>query len=109
MPDPSEGERIGNLEAAGRVQDERIAALETAGIAADERMVALATEIDGLHGKIEHRATIEQAKGVIMSAMGCGPEAAFAVLVSQSQAQNRKVSEIAAELAKAQNHRHGSN
>jgi AmiR/NasT family two-component response regulator len=109
MPEPSEGERIDDLEAAGRVQDERIGALETAGIAADGRMIALAEEIEGLHGMIEHRATIEQAKGVIMSAMGCGPEAAFAVLVSQSQAQNRKVSEIAAELAKNQNQQPGSN
>jgi AmiR/NasT family two-component response regulator len=109
MPGPSEGERIDDLEAAGRVQDERLAALEAADIAADVRMIELAKEIDGLHGMIENRATIEQAKGVIMSAMGCGPEAAFAVLVSQSQAQNRKVSEIAAELAKNQQHNPGSN
>jgi AmiR/NasT family two-component response regulator len=40
---------------------------------------------------LEHRAVIEQAEGGIMSSMGCGPEAAFAVLVLQSQSENRKL------------------
>jgi ANTAR domain len=31
--------------------------------------------------------------------MGCGPDAAFAVLVAQSQLQNRKLWEVATELA----------
>ena len=41
---------------------------------------------------------IEQAKGTIMAATGCSDEAAFAVLVAQSQAQNRKLREIAVEV-----------
>ena len=102
MPKPSDHERIADLEAAGGVQDQRLRDLEAAGLVLDERMLALAEEVDGLHGKFEHRAVIEQAKGVIMSSMSCGPDAAFAVLIAQSQAQNRKLHEIAAEVAKAQ-------
>jgi AmiR/NasT family two-component response regulator len=64
----------------------------------------LVHEIEGLHAAMEHRAVIERAKGVIMSAYGCGPDAAFAVLVVQSQHQNRKVRDIAAELVGFQDH-----
>jgi AmiR/NasT family two-component response regulator len=103
MPEPSDRERIADLEAAGSVQDQRLVDLEAADLVFDDRMLALAKEVDGLHGKMETRAVIEQAKGVIMSSMGCGPDAAFAVLVTQSQTQNRKLHDIAAELAKAQN------
>lgn len=104
MSEATDRERIADLEAAGGVQDQRLSHLEAAGLVVDERMLALANEIDGLHGKIEHRAVIEQAKGVLMSTMGCGTDAAFAVLVAHSQAQNRKLWEIAAELVKVQNH-----
>jgi AmiR/NasT family two-component response regulator len=51
---------------------------------------------------MEHRAVIDQAKGVIMHTLHCGPDAAFAVLVAQSQAENRKVRDIAAEIAARQ-------
>jgi len=36
---------------------------------------------------------------VVMNTMGCGPDAAFAVLVAQSQMQNLKLWEVAIELA----------
>lgn len=103
MPEPTDRERIESLEAAGHVQDVRLERLEAAGLVLDARIVALAEEVDGLQAKIESRAVIEQAKGVIMSALGCGPDAAFAVLVAQSQAENRKVRDIAADIAEAQN------
>jgi AmiR/NasT family two-component response regulator len=104
MPEPTDSERIDDLESAGQVQNARLDRLEAADLVFDERIVALAEEVDGLHGKMEHRATIEQAKGIIMSSMGCGPEAAFAVLVAQSQAENRKLYDIAEEIAGAQTH-----
>jgi GAF domain-containing protein len=44
------------------------------------------------------RATIEQAKGIIMSTNRCGAERAFELLVLQSQHENVKVRDIAAEL-----------
>jgi AmiR/NasT family two-component response regulator len=102
MDEPSERERIENLEVAGRVQDERLSGLEVSSLAHDERLVSLAREIDGLEGKLEHRAAIEQAKGVIMHALGCGADAAFAVLVARSQSENRKLHDIAEEIAAAQ-------
>jgi AmiR/NasT family two-component response regulator len=104
VPDSTDHERIADLEAARGAHNRRLNDLEAADLVLDERMLALVAEIDGLHGKIEHRAVIEQAKGVIMSSMGCGADAAFAVLVAQSQDQNRKLHEIAAELAHAQDH-----
>ena len=88
---------------------ERAESLEAAGVLKDARIAELVHEIDGLHTAMEHRADIEQAKGVIMNVMGCGPEAAFAVLVFQSQHQNRKVRDIAAEIAGAQDRDSESN
>jgi len=44
------------------------------------------------------RATIEQAKGVVMATTGCDAEAAFDVLVRQSLHENRKLRETSAEL-----------
>jgi hypothetical protein len=44
---------------------------------------------------MEHRAVIEQAKGVLMATMGCRPDAAFAELAARSMNQNRKVRDIA--------------
>jgi hypothetical protein len=73
VDESSDRERIENLEEAGRVQNDRLDHLEDAGLIVDEWMLALAKEIDGLQGKLENRAVIEQAKGVIMSTMGCGP------------------------------------
>lgn len=81
---------------------ERAESLEAAGVLKDARIVELIHEIEGLHTAMEHRAAIEQAKGVIMNAMGCGPDAAFAVLIAQSQNQNRKLRDIAAEIVQAQ-------
>jgi AmiR/NasT family two-component response regulator len=68
----------------------------------DERIAALVAEVEGLNAAMEHRAIIEQAKGVIMSTLGCSDDAAFAVLVQQSQFQNRKLWDIAEELAHSQ-------
>ena len=47
---------------------------------------------------LESREPIDMAKGIIMNSMGCGPDEAFAILVQQSQRENRKVRDIAAEL-----------
>jgi len=46
------------------------------------------------------RAAIEQAKGIIMATVGCGPDTAFERLVEQSQHENRKVRELAEELVR---------
>jgi GAF domain-containing protein len=52
---------------------------------------------------MEHRAVIEQAKGIIMGERRCSPDEAFAVLTKLSQDSNRKVRHIAAAVvARAQ-------
>lgn len=55
-----------------------------------------------LRRAMESRATIEQAKGIIMATAGCGPEEAFDLMVRQSQHENRKLREVAAELVDRQ-------
>jgi GAF domain-containing protein len=47
---------------------------------------------------MEGREAIDLAKGIIMNSMGCGPDEAFQVLVTQSQQENRKLREVAAEI-----------
>lgn len=44
------------------------------------------------------RATIEQAKGILMAMRRCGPDEAFETLVQLSQSSNRKLREVAATL-----------
>jgi GAF domain-containing protein len=48
---------------------------------------------------LSSRAEIEQAKGIIMSTMRCTAEEAFEVLVKQSQRENRKLRDVAREIA----------
>lgn len=57
---------------------------------------------------METRSVIEQAKGIMIARLGCGPTEAFEALSKTSQDTNRKLSEIAAEVvAHAQKPAHG--
>jgi len=96
---------IGRLDAAAATSDALVAELTAKALVRDARIAELVAEVEGLTAAMERRAVIEQAKGVIMSTMQCGPDAAFAVLVAQSQRENRKLSAIAAELAAMQDRR----
>ena len=53
---------------------------------------------DDLQRAMASRATIEQAKGIIIATAHCTPDEAFAALVKQSQHENRKLRDIAAEV-----------
>jgi GAF domain-containing protein len=57
---------------------------------------------EGLATAMESRATIEQAKGVIMATSGVSADTAFDLLRRQSQAENRKLREVAAEIVARQ-------
>lgn len=94
--------RIVELGAQALAYEQHIAELDARALARDEQIIALVREVDGLVAKAEHAAVIEHAKGVIMSTMQCSADAAFAVPVAQSQRENRKVRDIAAELAALQ-------
>jgi GAF domain-containing protein len=52
------------------------------------------------------REVIDLAKGIIMASMGCAPDEAFDTLAQQSQAENRKLRDVAADIvAQAQRRR----
>jgi GAF domain-containing protein len=51
-----------------------------------------------MRAAMEHRAVIEQAKGILIATTGCDEDQAFHLLVQQSQHENRKLREIASEL-----------
>ena len=53
---------------------------------------------ENLQQAMESRAVIEQTKGIIMASMRCDEHEAFAILKTQSQAQNIKVRDIAEEI-----------
>jgi GAF domain-containing protein len=59
---------------------------------------ATATLADQLRSAMEHRAVIEQAKGIIMGDRRCGEQEAFAILSKLSQDSNRKLRDIATAL-----------
>ncbi|WP_198289380.1 GAF and ANTAR domain-containing protein [Rhodococcus sp. AW25M09] len=55
-------------------------------------------ETAGLRVAMRTRATIEQAKGILIAVRGISPEAAFAALSEQSQRENIRVSVLAARV-----------
>ncbi|MCU1398598.1 MAG: response regulator receiver and domain protein [Acidimicrobiales bacterium] len=58
---------------------------------------------EDLERALAGREVIDMAKGIIVNSMGCDPDTAFDVLVKQSQAENRKLRDVAADIvARAQ-------
>ncbi len=57
-----------------------------------------ATLAQHLQAAMEHRAVIEQAKGIILAERHCTPDEAFAILSHLSQNSNRKLRDIATAL-----------
>ncbi len=55
---------------------------------------------ENLAEAMKSRATIEQAKGILMAARRCGPDEAFEMLVRASQRENRKLRDIAEQLVR---------
>jgi GAF domain-containing protein len=53
---------------------------------------------DQLTEAMKSRATIEQAKGILMAGSKVGPDGAFDLLVRASQRQNRKVRDVAQDI-----------
>lgn len=60
-----------------------------------EELETAVRELDGLRTAMITRATIEQAKGVVMALRGCTADEAFAHLVKLSQKSQRKLHDIA--------------
>jgi GAF domain-containing protein len=66
-----------------------------------ELKAELATVSQQLQTALTSRATIDQAKGIIMAMRGCGADEAFRHLVRLSSSRNRKLRDVAAELVVA--------
>ncbi|MBY3985731.1 GAF and ANTAR domain-containing protein [Rhodococcus fascians] len=62
------------------------------------RATSAEDEVEGLTTAMKTRATIEQAKGIIMALQGCTADEAFRILSTQSQQRNIKVADIAASI-----------
>ena len=87
------------LPALTRTGCARGAAADTA--ANDEvEMERLRNENANLRKALESRDVIGQAKGVIIAANRCTSDAAFDVLRQQSQHENRKLIDVAAEIVR---------
>lgn len=59
------------------------------------------TRSENLEQAMLSRATIEQAKGIIMTTAGCGPDEAMRLMLKQSQDQNIKLRLLAAEIVRS--------
>lgn len=71
-----------------------VTAIEAA-VVHSRRASSAVEELDGLQEAMRTRAVIEQAKGVLMALRGISADEAFAILSSQSQNRNVKVSVLA--------------
>jgi len=69
-----------------------------AGSLGRNKVAELTARVEDLRSAMESRAAIEQAKGVIIASTGCDEDAAFALLVQESQHTNRKLRDVAREL-----------
>jgi hypothetical protein len=56
-------------------------------------------EVLTIREALETRDLIGQAKGIIMASIGCDADEAFELLRRQSQAENRKLNDVAAGIA----------
>jgi GAF domain-containing protein len=87
---------------ADEIRTGRSFAAQAGVVVAYARSYWNARQLSGhLEAALVHRAEIEQAKGIIIASTGVSPDAAFEVLVKQSQPENRKLRDVAAELVKS--------
>ena len=85
------------MDAATSLDSDR--ALDDALVARQaERIAELEVQNERLLEALSTRDLIWSAKVVIAAATGCGPDEAHRLLIQQSQHENRKVREIAAEI-----------
>ena len=110
VPLPIQGESIGSLNVYSRWPN----AFDASSVAIGERFAAFAAvavinavsysnaaeTAAQMQAAMASRAGIEQAKGIIMARVGCDPDRAFEVLVQQSQHENRKLRDVAAETVR---------
>ena len=84
---------------------EAFAAYAAVAVANADTFASTAETAEQLRTAMASRATIEQAKGVLMAQSGLSPDEAFAVLVRASQRENRKLRDVAADVVARTRHR----
>ena len=70
----------------------------SASVAAEDELRQLRQELEDLRQALATRDLIWSAKTIIASMTGAGPEEAHRLLVRQSQHENRKLREVAADI-----------
>ena len=91
------------VEALRERLDEMVAA---AAISAQDAADVDRTHVEAIHhlrSALESRDLIGQAKGLLMAKAGCSSDDAFDLLRAQSQHENRKLTDVAAELVERHN------
>jgi hypothetical protein len=72
----------------------------------DDLVTALQTEVSQLRTAMASRASIEQAKGILMLLTGCTEQVAFGLLAHMSSHTHRKVREVAQALTESASGHH---
>lgn len=108
IPLPVQGAAIGALNIYARTAGsfdetsvgvgQQLASFAAVAVANAVSYAKVAEQADNMQLAMASRAVIEQAKGIVMARVGCDADAAFRLLVEQSQHENRKLREVAAEL-----------
>ena len=94
----SDLDHVEAMAAAKKAHAEELLALaDVVDLDAEKLRMAL-TEVEQLKGALATRDVIGQAKGILVATLQCSTDKAFALLAHQSQHENRKISEIAAEI-----------
>lgn len=107
---PADGDRIAGLERRDALHVAEMDRRDQAHVAETERRDTLHLnemqrrqdvydhELDLIRTALETRDIIGQAKGVVIATLGCSSDEAFVLLRKQSQSENRKLHEVAAEI-----------
>jgi ANTAR domain/PAS fold len=85
----------GTMAADGTVSEMHGFVIDLTDATRTERQAEITAAIEGV---LEHRGIIEQAKGILMLALGVGADPAFQVLRAHSQDGNVKLHDVAARL-----------
>ncbi|PAU45606.1 transcriptional regulator [Streptomyces albireticuli] len=89
------GFRPGCLDAPCRGAAEELGDLAASGFDRDRRYRAALAEVDQLDTALRRRPAVDQARGIVMCALGCDADEALAVLRRHSQHTNLRLAEVA--------------
>lgn len=92
------GFRAGALPASAEPPVQALAEAFLDGLVRDHGLASVTVEVDQLKTALATRALVDRATGMVMRALDCDADQAFAMLRSISQRTNRKLNEIAQDI-----------